>query len=517
MKRLSPVVIEVGNQLSKTKEHKDLFIELNNSLNEVQKVIDYICTHTIKAAFFSKKYLEDLHNALENVDKWIGRIQTVGLTISSQSKTILMGLTEDIKGHMEAIHKRIDIVTEILQSIQLKLDNKNGDISDILNHLKEISSFNGSNIDVKLSDILCLLKDAPVREKNGRFQDFIIEEEIRMIQQLENLALKTVNEQIPVDYLCPITKEVMRVPVVNSKSGYTYEEEALRTHMAQCNMRGLPVTDPMTRVEFSQKHIGPNRSLANLIEKWKTERMNNEVSPPPLPTPSAVEFPLTPIPVESTVTIEIQEFEQLKREKEKWENEKMAAERKLQQDKEEKERDKQELEQLRKEKAEQERKRKEEAEQERKRKEKAEQERKRKEEAEQERKRKEEAEQIRKRIEEAKKVQAQNLIRTNSDIKTAVSAWCNNRRAAEEKYGNISHWDTHLVTSMKELFQGRGNFNDDIRNWNVSNVTDMCYMFRGASTFNQDLSGWNVSEVTNMDHMFDGASAMCSYKKPKKA
>ena len=100
-----------------------------------------------------------------------------------------------------------------------------------------------------------------------------------MIQQVENLALKTVNDQIPVDFLCPITKEIMRVPVLNSKSGYTYEEESLRTHMVECSKRGLPVTDPMTRVEFSQKHIGPNRSLANLIEKWKTERMNNEVSP----------------------------------------------------------------------------------------------------------------------------------------------------------------------------------------------------------------------------------------------
>jgi surface protein len=94
--------------------------------------------------------------------------------------------------------------------------------------------------------------------------------------------------------------------------------------------------------------------------------------------------------------------------------------------------------------------------------------------------------------------------RSDNDIHTAVNAWCNDHTAAELKYGNISKWNTSLVTDMNGLFRNRFEFNDDISKWDVSSVTDMSHMFL-ESSFNGDISGWNVSSVTNMDGMFAGA------------
>ena len=51
---------------------------------------------------------------------------------------------------------------------------------------------------------------------------------------------------------------------------------------------------------------------------------------------------------------------------------------------------------------------------------------------------------------------------------------------------------------MKELFDWKGKFNDDIIKWNVSNVTDMSWIFINIR-FNDDISGWDVSSATNMD------------------
>ena len=92
--------------------------------------------------------------------------------------------------------------------------------------------------------------------------------------------------------------------------------------------------------------------------------------------------------------------------------------------------------------------------------------------------------------------------RTDNDIHEAVNEWCEDHVSAAEKYGNISEWNTSLVTNMKELFAYKKEFNDDISKWNVSSVTNMDSMFYNTP-FNGDISGWNVSSVKYMGGMFD--------------
>ncbi len=105
-----------------------------------------------------------------------------------------------------------------------------------------------------------------------------------------------------------------------------------------------------------------------------------------------------------------------------------------------------------------------------------------------------------------RKMMASKYNRKDGDIKKAVNEWCKDPTAATIKYGHISKWNTSLVTNMKELFQHKKEFNDDISKWNVSSVTNMSKMFfqgyGSAGSFNGDISGWDVSSVTNMSSMF---------------
>ena len=82
--------------------------------------------------------------------------------------------------------------------------------------------------------------------------------------------------------------------------------------------------------------------------------------------------------------------------------------------------------------------------------------------------------------------------RSDADIQTAVNAWCEDPVKAIEKYGHISKWNTSMVTNMKDLFEGKSDFNDDISKWNVSSVTNMRFMFY-RTPFDGDISGWNVA------------------------
>jgi hypothetical protein len=43
--------------------------------------------------------------------------------------------------------------------------------------------------------------------------------------------------------------------------------------------------------------------------------------------------------------------------------------------------------------------------------------------------------------------------RSDDDIHNAVNHWCEDPVAAEIEYGNISKWNTSLVTDMKNLFE----------------------------------------------------------------
>ena len=91
----------------------------------------------------------------------------------------------------------------------------------------------------------------------------------------------------------------------------------------------------------------------------------------------------------------------------------------------------------------------------------------------------------------------------NKLIREAVNLWCENRKLAIEKYGEINNWDTLKVTDMGYLFCDKYYFNDNIENWDVSNVIYMESMFYGALIFNQPLNNWNVSNVTDMSSIFN--------------
>ena len=100
---------------------------------------------------------------------------------------------------------------------------------------------------------------------------------------------------------------------------------------------------------------------------------------------------------------------------------------------------------------------------------------------------------------------------TKAELQTAVDTWIADESSALTTYGDINTWDVSNITDMSDLFKTSNpelttTFNSDISNWDTSNVTNMSSMFKNVtsinSTFNQDISNWNTDKVENMQDMF---------------
>jgi surface protein len=59
---------------------------------------------------------------------------------------------------------------------------------------------------------------------------------------------------------------------------------------------------------------------------------------------------------------------------------------------------------------------------------------------------------------------------------------------------------------MSAMFARTTAFNGDVSGWDTGLVTHMWYMFYQASSFNQTLGAWDISAVVDMSYMLDDSA-----------
>ncbi|EKX52705.1 hypothetical protein GUITHDRAFT_84671 [Guillardia theta CCMP2712] len=100
------------------------------------------------------------------------------------------------------------------------------------------------------------------------------EEELRKrVRELEELSLKQKQEQenrnssddIPFEYQCPITMDVMTDPVI-AMDGHTYERQAIESWLKNHKK------SPKTNLPLPSNMLIPNHALKSMIIEWKESR-----------------------------------------------------------------------------------------------------------------------------------------------------------------------------------------------------------------------------------------------------
>ena len=79
-------------------------------------------------------------------------------------------------------------------------------------------------------------------------------------------------DNIPDEFICPITLEVMEDPVI-CNDGYTYERSAIESITGNIS--------PMTRQEIDKTNLIPNRALKNCISRYN-EKLITEITSEPV-------------------------------------------------------------------------------------------------------------------------------------------------------------------------------------------------------------------------------------------
>jgi hypothetical protein len=118
---------------------------------------------------------------------------------------------------------------------------------------------------------LLLFEFLDIKDWWKRFDDRYAEhqEDMKCEQLIQQLTQQ--GREIPNELLCPITRALLKSPVVAS-DGFSYEEKAIQEWLGQGNDRS-----PMTNQPLSSLSVYPNHSIRHAIERFY-EDINREIT-----------------------------------------------------------------------------------------------------------------------------------------------------------------------------------------------------------------------------------------------
>ncbi|TTI92361.1 WD repeat, SAM and U-box domain-containing protein 1 [Bagarius yarrelli] len=88
----------------------------------------------------------------------------------------------------------------------------------------------------------------------------------KVLRKIEEMKMAPVSGGIPDEFLCPITHEVMKDPVI-AADGYSYEREAIDSWIKTKNR-----SSPMTNLPLQTTLLTPNRTLKMAICRWSSSQ-----------------------------------------------------------------------------------------------------------------------------------------------------------------------------------------------------------------------------------------------------
>ncbi|XP_048094299.1 WD repeat, SAM and U-box domain-containing protein 1-like isoform X1 [Alosa alosa] len=123
-----------------------------------------------------------------------------------------------------------------------------------------VSAFKSHNIDGP--ELLSLTKDTLAKELHIGSLGL----RGKVLRKIEELRPSLDGSAAPDEFLCPITQEVLKDPVI-AADGFSYEREAIERWIGTKNR-----TSPMTNLPLPTTMLTPNRMLKMAINRWRASQ-----------------------------------------------------------------------------------------------------------------------------------------------------------------------------------------------------------------------------------------------------
>ena len=262
VQKLQPIYNMFSNQLQRPAQ-RDVMEMLYNALRKAEEVVDFINQHPYWVKARSSKYTKKLKDAMSDIDIWMNRVKSfaTGETLNRVTITqeevkeygfFLKNIIKEEKEAKEKLSKLIDEFQDMKSEIKIMGQEYYEQQILLMNHCSNDESTHDDKY-----------------VKDERFQEFSNEHDRLLFAKLETCLDKSYDFMYD-DFKCPINKNIMEDPQINTVSGITYEKEAILKHIGNSISNDMPLLDPLTQLPMKGKeNLVNNLTLRNVINEWK--------------------------------------------------------------------------------------------------------------------------------------------------------------------------------------------------------------------------------------------------------
>lgn len=234
---------------------------VSDAVIEAREVVDKCCnTSFITAMLYHGSYASLLKQAADKLEHALSQIPLASLGMTADIQYAVDGLSTQIRNARFEERDAIALQTKALKDAFKKAFNQGGhEIEEVKNLILELLLQHSSSTE-ELKNELEVLKE--YARKASINKDKQQEFELNHIIAILTESLDDVNEvpsatqDLENCLRCPITKEIMRDPVVLTDSGMTYDRSSIEDWIRLGHRY-----DPLTNVELTSKEMVPNSIL----------------------------------------------------------------------------------------------------------------------------------------------------------------------------------------------------------------------------------------------------------------
>lgn len=264
-------------------------------LNDLQQFKDILTLYESKSRLYKLVHCRGLNDILTTmVHKLAHSLATVALGLPEYSE--LCNGFNDLSSEMKSTQLKVsDIEDLICSAIDEELNNGTNDSANdtlMINLARELRMTNCHDASQFSSEIEMYKKDiedsisprdlqiAEVLEKLFRNQSSEPHETI--VSPRVATAVATELEETPIPafktFICPLSREVMKNPVVLVETGQTYEQKEIEKWFKCCAQDGRQPTCPMTGQVLRSSGWRKNLVLQNTIEEWHERNVSAQIT-----------------------------------------------------------------------------------------------------------------------------------------------------------------------------------------------------------------------------------------------